>query len=164
MLNAGKERIMTFHCKQCGTCCMCLGDYIVIERQNGPFEFIGCCVSTGTEFTAYIDADKRKLFLDQSWIRNHPSACPFLRSAGDRIVCTIHQTSPVQCKMYRCVIFRISSPDGKIIGRVTGTLNLHSDNPDLRHVWNEIDSIVSRSPGKEEEIKTLLEERGYRCT
>jgi Fe-S-cluster containining protein len=156
---------MTFTCKQCGTCCMHLGDYIVIERQTGPFEFIGCSVSTGTEFTARIDKDKQELFSDRSWIRNYPSACPFLRPSGRRIVCTIHETSPAQCKMYRCVVFSISSSDGNIIGKVTGTLNLHSDDPDLRKVWNEIAPIVSRLPGEEEEtINKILEDRGYRCT
>jgi Fe-S-cluster containining protein len=155
---------MTFTCKQCGSCCMHLGDYIVIERQSGPFEYIGCCVSTGTEFTAHIEMDKKELFLDQSWIRNYPSACPFLRPAGSRIVCTIHETSPPQCKMYRCVVFRITSHDGNVIGKVKGTLNLHSNDPDLRQAWNEIDRIVSRYPGSEEEkIKNLLRERGYRC-
>jgi Fe-S-cluster containining protein len=165
MLNAGKRKIMAFTCKQCGTCCMHLGDYIVIERQDGPFEFLGCCVSTGTEFRAHIDVDKQELFLDQSWIKNYPSACPFLRPAGDRIVCTIHEISPAQCKMYRCVIFTISSSDGNVIGRVTGTLNLQSDDPELQQAWSEIEPVVPRtSADPEEKIKMLLEERGYFCT
>jgi Fe-S-cluster containining protein len=160
----GEREIMPFQCSQCGTCCMYLGDYIVIERQTGPFKFIGCCVSTGTEFTAFIDRDKRRLFSDQSWIRDHPSACPFLRPAGNRIICTIHETSPPQCKAYRCVLFKVLSRDGKIIGRVTGDQNLHSENRDLRTTWAEIErSISSLSWNEEDEILALLEKRGYHC-
>jgi Fe-S-cluster containining protein len=155
---------MAFTCRQCGTCCMHMGDYIIVEKQDGPFEFTGCCVSTGTEFTAMIDPDKHDLFLDQTWIRDHPSACPFLRPFGGSIVCTIHGTSPVQCKMYRCVVYRVSSIEGKVIGSVTGTLNLHSEDPDLCHTWEAIQSEIGQIPGEEEySIKKLLEERGYRC-
>lgn len=143
---------------------MYLGDYIVIERQTAPFEFIGCCVSTGTEFIALIDEDKRDLFSDLSWTRDHPSACPFLRPSGDRIICTIHETSPVQCKSYRCVVFRISSPKGEVIGRVTGDLNLHTEDPELRLAWDDVIDHISGSPENiEEKIRSLLEERGYRC-
>jgi Fe-S-cluster containining protein len=143
---------------------MHLGDYIVIETQTAPFEFIGCCVSTGTEFIAHIDEDKRELFSDHSWIRNQPSACPFLRPSGDRIICTIHKTSPVQCKLYRCVVFRILSPVGEVIGRVTGDLNLHTEDPELRLTWDEMIHHISGSPENSEEmIRSLLEERGYRC-
>jgi Fe-S-cluster containining protein len=143
---------------------MHLGDYIVIEQQTAPFEFIGCCVSTGTEFIALIDEDKRELFLDKSWTRAHPSACPFLRPSGDRIICTIHETSPVQCKLYRCVVFRILSPEGEVIGRVTGDLNLHTEDPELRHTWDDVIHYISGSPENSEEmIRSLLEERGYRC-
>jgi Fe-S-cluster containining protein len=160
----GERESMPFLCSQCGTCCMYLGDYIVIERQTGPFEFIGCCVSTGTEFAALIDVDKQELFLDQSWSRNYPSACPFLRPSGDRIVCTIHETSPAQCKAYRCVLFKVLSREERVIGKVTGDLNLQSDDPDLRHIWTEIEKKISRlSDNEEDKIKALLEERGYHC-
>jgi Fe-S-cluster containining protein len=144
---------------------MFLGDYIVIERQTGPYEYIGCCVSTGTEFAAVIDEDKRELFADQSWIRDHPSACPFLRPLDDRIICTIHETSPVQCKMFRCTVFRISSPQGEVIGKVTGDLNLHTEDPGLRLSWEDLSRHVSRSKeNTEERIRRLIEERGYQCT
>ena len=143
---------------------MHLGDYIIIERQTLPFEFIGCCVSTGTEFQARIDEDKKELFSDQSWIRDHPSACPFLRPSGDMIVCTIHESSPVQCKSYRCTAFRILSPKGQVIGRVTGELNLHTGDPNLRFVW---DDLITHTPGSREKsedmLRSLLEERGYQC-
>jgi hypothetical protein len=156
---------MPFTCKQCGTCCLHLGDYIVIERQTGPFLYIGCCVSTGTEFVAHIDPDKRELFSDDSWIREHPSACPFLRPAGNRIICTIHETSPPQCKAYRCVLLTVLSGDGRIIGRVTGDLNLHSDDPELRTLWAEIDRAIAAHPGNEEDkMMAFLEHHGYRCT
>jgi hypothetical protein len=156
---------MPFTCSQCGTCCMHLGDYIVIERQTGPFEYIGCCVSTGTEFLAPIDPDKRELFSDDSWIREHPSACPFLRPAGNRIICTIHETSPPQCKAYRCVLFTVLSGNGRIIGRVTGDLNLQSDDPELRTLWAEIDRIIALHPGNEEDkMMALLEKHGYQCS
>jgi len=144
---------------------MYLGDYIVIERQTGPFEFIGCCVSTGTEFIAHIDEDKKELFSDRSWIRDHPSACPFLRPSGARIICTIHETSPLQCKMYRCLAFRVSSPKGEGVGRVTGDLNMHTEDPELRLAWDDVIHRISWSKERTENmIRSLLEERGYRCT
>ena len=155
---------MPFECSCCGSCCMYLGDYIVIERQTAPFVFIGCCVSTGTEFIAPIDEDKRELFSDRSWIHDHPSACPFLRPSGDVIICTIHESSPVQCKSYRCTAFRISSPKGDVIGRVTGELNLHTDDPKLRFAW---DDLTTRIPGlqeiSEDMLRRFLEDRGYLC-
>lgn len=143
---------------------MYLGDYIVIERQTAPFEFIGCCVSTGTEFIAPIDEDKRELFSDRSWICDHPSACPFLRPSGDMIICTIHASSPEQCKRYRCTAFRISSPKGEVIGRVTGELNLHTEDPGLRSAWDDLPTYFPGFPEKSEDIlRRFLEERGYLC-
>jgi len=156
---------MPFECRQCGKCCMYMGDFIVIERQVGPYEFMGCSVSTGTPFSARIDEDKRHLFSDQSWIRKHPSACPFLRPSGSRIVCTIHQTNPVQCKAYRCVIIRIRSYDGRDLGYVTGPLALHSDDPALREEWRHVEPLLSSSPGDPEEcIISSLVRKGYSCT
>ncbi len=64
---------MTFLCRQCGSCCMYLGDYIVIDEECGPFTFACSSVSTGTPFTAEVDADKRHLFLDRTWIDAHPA-------------------------------------------------------------------------------------------
>jgi Fe-S-cluster containining protein len=155
---------MTFECRQCGSCCMYLGDYIVIEQQIGPYEYTACCVSTGTQFTALIDNDKWEIFSDHSFIIKHPEACPFLRPWHDRIVCTIHQTSPPQCKAYRCILFQVLSEDGTVIGKVTGTLALHSENSDLRAVWDDIERTISRYPEEAEpQIKLFLEERGYRC-
>jgi hypothetical protein len=155
---------MPFVCSQCGSCCMYLGDYIVIERQTAPFEFICCCVSTGTEFIARIDEDKRDLFSDHSWTRDHPSACPFLRPSGDLIICTIHESSPVQCKRYRCTAFRISSPDGEVIGRVTGELNLHTEDPGLRFAWDNLTTHIPGSPeASEDMLRRFLEDRGYLC-
>jgi Fe-S-cluster containining protein len=143
---------------------MYLGDYIVIERQTAPFEFIGCCVSTGTEFIAPIDEDKREIFSDQSWIREYPSACPFLRPSGGMIICTIHESSPVQCKRYRCTVFRISSPTGEVIGRVTGELNLHTEDPGLRSAWDDLPLYFPWSQENSEDmIRRFLEERGYLC-
>ena len=73
---------MVFTCRQCGTCCMYLGDYIVIEQQTGPFRFACESVSTGTPFTAEIDEDKRGIFLDHTFPDQHPHACRFLRRTG----------------------------------------------------------------------------------
>lgn len=143
---------------------MFLGDYIIIEQQTAADAYIACCVSTGTRFTAIIDQDKREIFSDRSWIDNHPTACPFLRPLQDRIVCTIHTTSPHQCKAYRCVLFHIMSEDGTIIGKVTGTLALHTDDDNLRAVWADIERRISKKPEEAEyQIKTCLEKRGYRC-
>lgn len=143
---------------------MYLGDYITIEDQVGPYEYIGCCVSTGTQFTALIDQDKRDIFSDHSWIADHPTACPFLRPWNDRVVCTIHTTSPPQCKAYRCILLRILSEDGTVIGKVTGTLALHSEDTRLWVVWADIEHMISRNQEEtERQIKPFLEERGYRC-
>jgi Fe-S-cluster containining protein len=142
---------------------MYLGDYIAIERQIGPFEFECCSVSTGTPFLARIDDDKRKLFLDRTWSEQHPTACPFLRLEGERIRCTIHETSPCQCKSYRCVVMRVFDTRGTMVGKVTGTLALHSDDPALRAVWEEAErSIPQFSADVEELMQQFLEGRGYR--
>lgn len=162
MLHATIGEIMPFECLQCGICCMYLGDYIIIEAERGPFNFLACCVSTGTEFIAVIDHDKEGLFSDRSWIANHPSACPFLRPSGEHLVCTIHATSPPQCKAYRCVVFRILSQNGETIGIVTGTGHLHSNNKDLLKVWMEMEQ-EGRDSFSEGTIKSLLEQRGYIC-
>ncbi|MDD1718847.1 MAG: hypothetical protein LUQ25_02190 [Methanoregulaceae archaeon] len=152
-----------FECRQCGECCMYLGDYLVIEHEPAPFEFECCSVSTGTPFLARIDPDKHDLFRERSWIERHPHACRFLRpSAGGRIVCTIHETSPIQCKAYRCTVMRIITPEGDIVGRVTGTLALHTEDPGLRRIWESvISSIPSDAPGAEDRIAGIIRESGY---
>lgn len=156
---------MAFECSQCGKCCMHMGDFIAIERQVGPYEYIGCSVSTGTPFPARIDEDKQHLFADRSWIEKHSSSCPFLRPSGERIVCTIHETSPAQCKAYRCVIARIRDSEGMDVGYVTGTLALHSSDPALRDAWSEVDHVIAAFPGEAEDlIAVLLGKRGYDCT
>ncbi len=154
---------MVFHCRQCGSCCMYLGDYIVIERQTGPFTFACESVSSGTPFTAEVDEDKRTIFSDFSYPEQNPTACPFLRPDGDLLRCTIHRDSPVQCKFYRCVVMRVSDSRGLLLGTVRGTLDLHSDDHELRAVWDE---IVRRRPKADEEaepwIAAFLQENGYR--
>jgi len=143
---------------------MSMGDYIVIERQVGPYSFEACSVSTGTEFLAHIDKDKQGLFADGTWIRDHPGACPFLRPSGDRVICCIHETSPAQCKAYRCVVFRIRSPDGRPAGYVTGTLALHTSDPALREVWEEGEKAMAKGPVfSEESIVSFISSRGYTC-
>jgi hypothetical protein len=154
---------MVFTCRQCGTCCMYMGDYIVIEHQIGPFEFTCESVSTGTPFIARVDDDKREIFLDHSFPDVHHSACRFLRPDGDRIRCSIHETSPCQCKFYRCVVMRIFDPHGDLKGTVTGTLSLHSDDPMLRIVWETAEhEILSEGSEREELLQKYLETRGYR--
>jgi len=154
---------MVFTCRQCGTCCMYMGDYIVIEHQIGPFEFACESVSTGTPFIARVDDDKREIFLDHSFPDVHHSACRFLRPDGDRIRCSIHETSPCQCKFYRCVVMRIFDPHGDLKGTVTGTLSLHSDDPMLRIVWETAEhEILSEGSEREELLQKYLETRGYR--
>jgi len=154
---------MSFNCRQCGTCCMYLGDYIVIERQTGPFTFACESVSTGTTFTAEVDADKRRIFADFSFPELHPAACRFLRPDGDLLRCTIHRDSPAQCKFYRCVVMRVLDPAGVLLGTVRGTLDLHSDDPGLRAVWEE---VMRRRPTPDAEaepwIAAFLQEKGYR--
>jgi Fe-S-cluster containining protein len=154
---------MVFTCRQCGTCCMYMGDYIVIEHQIRPFEFACESVSTGTPFIARVDDDKREIFLDHSFPDTHPSACRFLRPDGDRIRCSIHKTSPCQCKFYRCVVFRIFDSHGDLKGTVTGTLSLHSDDPLLRSAWETAErALSSEGLHREEQLQQYLEARGYR--
>jgi Fe-S-cluster containining protein len=154
---------MVFTCTQCGVCCMYMGDYIVIERQLSSFEFSCESVSTGTPFVATIDEDKRKIFGDYTFSDQYPHACRFLRPDGDLVRCTIHRDSPAQCKFYRCIVLRIGDSDGRSLGHVTGTLALHTDDPGLRAVWEEIER---RRPGPDHEaepwIAAYLREKGYR--
>jgi hypothetical protein len=142
---------------------MYLGDYIVIERQSGPFTFECESVSTGTPFLAEVDEDKRTIFLDHSFPERNPTACRFLRPVGDLLRCTIHRDSPPQCKFYRCVVMRVSDLSGLLLGTVRGTLDLHSNDPNLRAVWEE---VVLRRPKDDSEaepwIAAFLQEKGYR--
>jgi Fe-S-cluster containining protein len=154
---------MTFTCRQCGTCCMYMGDYIAIERQIGPFEFECCSVSTGTPFIARVDEDKREIFSDYSFPDQHPSACRFLRPDGNLIRCTIHRDSPAQCKFYRCVVMRVYEASGAFLGTVTGTLALHSEDPGLRLVWEEAKKCIPESvTDAEERLGKYLLAKGYR--
>ena len=141
---------------------MYLGDYILIERQTGPFRFDCESVSTGTPFTAEVDEDKRTIFSDFSFSERNPAACRFLRPDGSLLRCTIHRDSPAQCKMYRCVVMRVSDVQGIQLGTVRGTLDLHSDDPGLRAVW---DAVVRRRPKDDDEaepwIAAFLRENGY---
>jgi Fe-S-cluster containining protein len=141
---------------------MYMGDYLSIEGQIGPYTYTCSSVSTGTPFLAEIDEDKRDLFEDMTWIDLHPAACRFLRPRGDQFVCTIHESSPPQCKAYRCVVLRISSPEGRQAGIVTGTLMLHSDDHELRCVWEEGEGRFDRTKaGAEERITLFLQAKGY---
>jgi len=154
---------MAFDCRQCGSCCMFLGDYIVIERQTGPFSFDCESVSTGTPFTAEVDEDKRIVFSDFSFPERNPTACRFLRPDGDLLRCTIHRDSPAQCKFYRCVVMRISDAAGTELGTVRGTLDLHSDDMMLRAIWED---VVRMRPKDDKEaeawIAAFLQGIGYR--
>ena len=111
---------MAFNYRQCGSCCMFLGDYIVIVRQTGPFSFDCESVSTDSSFTAEIDEDKHRIFMDFTFPEQNPDACRFLRPDGDLLRCTIHRDSPAQCKFYRCVVMRISDACGMLVGTVRG--------------------------------------------
>ncbi|HWQ68034.1 MAG TPA: hypothetical protein VN372_14345 [Methanospirillum sp.] len=142
---------------------MYLGDYIVIEKQTGPYQFDCCSVSTGTDFVASVDTDKQKFFDDHSFPDQHPSACRFLRPLGSgKIGCTIHTDSPAQCKFYRCVVMVIQSPQGDEIGYVTGTLALHSQDTALHTVWDMLIRKISMDRLEaEEEIRKNLIAAGY---
>ena len=153
---------MAFDCRQCGSCCMFLGDYIVIERQIGPYTFECESVSTGTPFTAEVDEDKRTIFSDFTFPKRHPAACPFLRPDGNLLRCTMHRYSPVQGWSDRCVVMRVADAHGLLLGTVRGTLDLHSDDPGLRAVWEE---VVRKRPKEdtvaEQWIAAFLKEKGY---
>jgi len=142
---------------------MYLGDYIVIERQTGPFSFEGESVSTGTPFPAEVDEDKREIFSDHTYPEQNPSACRFLRPDGDLLRCTIHRDSPAQCKFYRCEVMRVLDRDGMPIGTVRGTLDLHTEDPGLRAVWEEVARKRPKDDADAEPwIAAFLRENGYR--
>ena len=142
---------------------MFMGDYIAIEEQTGPFEFACESVSTGTPFIARIDEDKRELFLDRTFPDQHPSACRFLRPDGDLIRCTIHETSPCQCKFYRCVVMKIFDQEENLVGVINGNLSLHSEDPQLRALWEqEQRRTLSISPDTEILLQQFLKNAGYR--
>jgi hypothetical protein len=154
---------MVFNCRQCGTCCKYMGDYIIIEHQVGPFEFVCESVSTGTPFIARVDDDKHEIFLDHTFPDQHPTACRFLRPDGDLLRCVIHETSPCQCKYYRCVVMRIFNSRGDRIGIVTGNLSLHSNDPALRSTWETVEGkILHPSDDTEIWLQKCLEDKGYR--
>ncbi len=154
--------LMAFSCRQCGTCCMYMGDYIAIEHQIGPFEFACESVSTGTPFIARIDKDKQEIFKDFTFLEEYPAACRFLRREGNLVRCTIHRDSPSQCKSYRCVVMRVLDQQGMLLGTVRGTLDLHSDNPGLRIVWGEVERKRPKSDAEAEPwIAAFLRENGY---
>jgi len=154
---------MAFDCRQCGSCCMYLGDYIMIERQTGPFSFDCESVSTGTQFTADVDEDKRIIFSDFSFPERNPAACRFLRPDGDLLRCTIHRDSPAQCKFYRCVVMRISDAAGTRLGTVRGTLDLHSDDMKLRAIWEDVVRMRPKDDKDAEAwIAAFLQGIGYR--
>ena len=153
---------MAFTCRQCGSCCMYLGDYIVIEQQTGPYTFACESVSTGTPFTAEVDEDKRGIFLDHSFPDSHPHACRFLRPDGGLLRCTIHRDSPAQCKFYRCVAMRVADSSGRPLGSITGTLALHADDPALRRAWEDVERLRPRSDTEAEPwTATFLCKLGY---
>jgi len=144
---------------------MFLGDYIVIERQIGSFTFECESVSTGTPFIAEVDEDKRRIFSDSLFPEQHPAACPFLRPDKDLVRCTIHRDSPAQCKFYRCVVMSVYDLKGVLLGTVRGTLDLHTDDPGLRAIWEEVER---KRPKADEEAEPwmamFLQEKGYRVT
>jgi len=142
---------------------MYMGDYIVIERQIGPFEFACESVSTGTPFIARIDDDKHQIFLDHTFPDQHPTACRFLRPEGDLIRCVIHDSSPGQCKYYRCIVMRVFDSHGNLTGTVTGNLSLHSNDAVLRGLWEAEERRISQISGDVEIwLQKYLEENGFR--
>ena len=57
---------------------------------------------------------------------------------------------------------RVSDAHGLLLGTVRGTLDLHSDDPGLRAVWEE---VVRKRPKEDAEaepwIAAFLKEKGY---
>jgi len=76
--------------------------------------------------------------------------------------CIIHDTTPDQCKAFRCIIFRIFTKEGVEIGRVTGARVLHSDDKDLRETWDEGLAKINWSGIDMEKLMVeYLSEKGY---
>lgn len=58
---------------------------------------------------------------------------------------------------------RVFSSQGVLIGKVTGTLALHSDNPELRAIWEAaLRGIPEWSGDTEARLQKVLESHGYR--
>ena len=58
---------------------------------------------------------------------------------------------------------RIFDPRGILVGKVTGTLALHSDNRDLRGIWEAaLREIPEWSGDIESRLQKVLESHGYR--
>jgi Fe-S-cluster containining protein len=141
---------------------MYMGDYIIIDHMIRPFEYACESVSTGTSFNVKVDEDKREIFSNQAFSDLHPAACKFLRPKGNLLQCTIHRDSPAQCKFYRCVVMRILNKTGMVIGTVTGTLSLHTDDPGLRSIWEGVWKKVRESDvDAEARIQVFFEDHGY---
>lgn len=142
---------------------MYLGDYIVIDEKIDTYRFLCSSVSTGTGFEAVVDADKQSLFDNLDFLLDKPHACSFLRPAGDgRIVCTIHETSPFQCKSYRCIIMEIYTKDNNRIGYITGTMALHSEDKTLRSIYeNGMKTLPDSTSEKEEWLAQYIAGNGY---
>ncbi len=142
---------------------MYMGDYIAIEHRIGPFEFACESVSTRTLFIATVDEDKREIFKDMTFPDQHPSACRSLRPEENRFRCTIHESSPCQCKFYRCVVMNVFHRDETRIGFVNGNLSLHSDDPGLKAAWEEAREKVPRLQMTLKcSCSTSLNGKGYR--
>jgi hypothetical protein len=78
-------------------------------------------------------------------------------------VCTIHATSPVQCKAYRCRVLQVLGADGSVIGTVTGTLALHTEDLQLREEWARAQAVIAwGAPDFEAQITRYFRHRGYR--
>jgi hypothetical protein len=57
---------------------------------------------------------------------------------------------------------RIFDSKKNLLGTVTGTLSLHSDDPLLRSVWETAErELSSEGADREEQLQKYLEARGY---
>lgn len=94
---------MAINCQKCGNCCSYMGDVFGIIEEICLYEYRIQYLITGVQQIVRVDADKQRLFAQQTILDKRPMACPFLREkASDEVICTVYDTRPELCRVYGC--------------------------------------------------------------
>jgi len=123
-----------FTCTLCGRCCMGFGRSVRVLRQTGPQEFRCTVTVTGETFTAQVEDRYLPAFRRPSVQWTNPAACPFLRAEKGTYVCTVHASRPSFCRDFACCRMRVLR-DGEVVGELKGRLDLRTDDPVLKALW-----------------------------